>query len=187
MSLVGVLVLAVSGCTGSSSAAGPALDDLDWEIAWDGVGPVEVGVTFDEIAAALGPGFEIGEEVELDDGLIGHSVSLDDEVLLWFGTRVFEGTPAPEDPTFEVLLVESERLSLPSGLRVGMPIAEAVELHGEPTFWPDTTDLPHESVAFADGTGDFAETILIDYDPAGTIGTISVVCFGPGRQSCPPA
>ncbi len=216
-----------AGCTGSSASNsapvettaptttavvveandGPSLDDIDWQVEWDGVGPIRVGTTFEEIAEAVGPGFEIGEEEVLGEGLGGHAVSLDGEVLLYFGTY------EPENPIFEILVVESERLSLGSGLRLGMTLAEAADLHGEPALWFHTTSHGREGVSFADGTGDSDETIHLgstgvdtihagqygdpepddqdlfrttDYDPAGTISTISVLCFGPGRQSCPP-
>lgn len=186
---------------------GPTLEVLDWQIDWDGVGPVKVGVTLEETSAALPPGLDIGEEVVLGEGISGHAVSLDGEVLLYVASYDFE------DPRFEVLLIESPRLMLASGLHVGMTLADAVWLHGEPEFWFHTASHGRESVSFADGTGDSGETIHIEssgvdalqagiygdadpsdpdlfrtteYDPAGTISAIRVSCFGAGRQSCPP-
>ena len=187
---------------------GPALEDLDWTIDWDGVGPVKVGVTLEETADALGPGFEIGDEEVLGEAISGHAVSLDDEVLLYIASSNLD------DEVFELLLVESERLSLESGLHIGMTITEAVELHGAPEFWFHTVSHGREGVSFADGTGDPGETIhlgsagidqlqagiygeaedsdpdlfkTVEFDPAGTIDSIAVTCFGPGRQSCPPS
>ena len=207
-----------TGCTSSSPIAdspvveapadqGPSLEEIDWQIDWDRVGPVQVGSTLEEIAAALGPGFEIADAGTLGEGLGGYSVSLDGEVLLYFGSYDSEGE------MFDLLLVDNPRLGLASGLRPGTTLAEAADLHGEPRLWFHSVSHGRESVSFPDNTGDSSETIQIEtqgveslqagiygdpepededlfvtteYDPAGTIKSISVTCFGPGRQSCPP-
>ncbi len=185
--------------------SGPSLAELDWKISFNSIGPVRVGSTKEEIEAALGPGFEISHVDVLGEALSGHSVAVDGEILLHFATY------EPDNPVFEVLITASPRFSLASGLRSGMDLAEATELHGEPKFWFHAASHGREWVAFADGTGDSGETIHItsvgveslqagiygepspedpqffettEFDPDGTIGTITVNCFGPGRQSC---
>lgn len=126
--LISGLVVLALGCSGGPATEAATVDSIDWLVTFDSIGPVQVGTTIEQIEASLGPDFEITEASPRDDWLAGYAVSLDGEVLVYVGTKSLE------DPRFEFLLSDSPLVALDSGLRPGMPLDEAVELHGELTF-----------------------------------------------------
>lgn len=122
----------------------PARDDEIELVFEDGaLGPAELGTSIDEIARALGPGFEVAPEAAIRvDFPAGYSVAKDGEVLFWV---------VEEDGVAAVFMSNSPKVGLDSGLRPKLPLADAIALHGEPSL--SLGEHGREFISFEDGTG----------------------------------
>ncbi len=119
-------------------------DGIEFVYADGQVGPIVLGSSIDEIAAALGPDYDITPEASIRAGFgSGHSITNDGEVLFWC---------IEEDGVITVAMTTSPRVGLDSGLRSRLPLKRAIAVHGEPSFriGPDS----REFVSFDDGAGD---------------------------------
>lgn len=109
----------------------------------ESLGPVPLGATVDELRRALGSGFEIAEVENIRPGFpLGHSISRGGEVLFW---------AVEQSGQLDLFMTVNPKVGLESGLRPKMSLAEAIDLHGEPTFSLGTEQ--REFATFADGTG----------------------------------
>lgn len=128
--------------TGTSFVPDERPDGIQFVFVDGLLGPVELGSTIDEIAAALGPDYEITPEGQIRVGFAsGYSIARDGEVLFW--------AIEEEDGTIGVLMSRNPKIGLESGLRPKLSLDAAIALHGEPTitFGPEG----REFVSFADG------------------------------------
>lgn len=128
-------------------------DGIQFVFADGSLGPVELGSTIDDIAASLGPDYEITPEGQIRVGFAsGYSVARDGEVLFW--------AIEEEDGAIGVLMSRNPKVGLDSGLRPKLTLDQAIALHGDPTitFGPEG----REFVSFADGVaGDGAVSALV--------------------------
>lgn len=136
--------------TGQGSDEGPAVpvtvdrpDGIELIFADGALGPARLGSSIDEIAAALGPAYEITREEVIRAGFSsGYSVASGGEVLFW---------AVEEDGVIAVFMSSNPRVGLESGLRPKLALADAIALHGE----PDLSLGPEgrEFASFEDGIG----------------------------------
>lgn len=135
-----------SGAAPSVTAAttiAPRPDGIELVFAEGALGPARLGATIDEVAAALGPAYTISAEQTIRVGFpSGYSISSGGEVLFW---------AVEEGGVLTLFMSNNPKIGLESGLRPTLALADAIELHGEPTLTLGAES--REFVEFEDGTG----------------------------------
>lgn len=129
---------------GAATGRGPPFeppvrdDDLLLVFSDGTLGPVGLGSTRDDMIAALGPDFRIGPTENVRPGFpAGFSVSWQGEVLFWAIEEAGDedGEEAGgQDGEVELFMTNNPRVGLDSGLRPRLPLADAIEIYGEPSL-----------------------------------------------------
>jgi hypothetical protein len=124
----------------STAFAQPAANRI---ITADGVGDATLGLTPDELAAALGPAFEVGDEVRI-------TVDFDGRVVTSDGAVQFRAAMTDNTDKLTLFLVSNPEYATAEGVGATTTIAEAEVVYGDATLsW--TPDDGREFVSFADG------------------------------------
>ena len=147
-------------------------DGLELVFAEGALGPAVLGTTIEEVTIALGASYEVTPEESIRvDFPAGYSISRDGEVLFF---------AIEEDGVITVFMTQHRRVGLDSGLRPGIELAEAIELHGEPTLTlgPEA----REFASFEDGTGtDGSLSVLVAIGQFG--GPVGIYDGEPGEPA----
>ena len=150
------------------------------------LGPVSPGATRSEIERALGPDFEVTPVGSIRAGFgPGYSVSWDGEVLFWaIGPAIDPADQSDDqagaaDGPLTLFMTTSPKVGLPSGLRPQLPLADAIDLHGEPSLTLGSEQ--REFATFSDGTGNGGPVAVLV--AIGQFGGPVGLYDGPGGQS----
>jgi LPXTG-motif cell wall-anchored protein len=133
-SALAVLLIAVLG--------GAATAQDSWTISDEGVGPVTLGSTIDEVRGALPDSYVLGDEVPIAPDLDGYVVSLDGTVHLLI--------PATDDGTIETIIVLDESYQTTEGIGPRSLIGDAEDIYGDVRLEWSADDQGRERVLFDD-------------------------------------
>jgi len=163
-------------------------------ITADGVGNAELGLTANELAEALGPDFDLGNEVRI-------TVDFDGRVVVRDGSVQFRAAMTDNGEQLNLFIVSNPEYSTAEGVGPMTTIAEAEAAYGEATLSWNPDNEGREFVSFENGPegriafrtpgiggtnvgiyadGEFATT---EYEPDAAIAAVWVSCV-PGRD-CP--
>lgn len=130
-------VILVAALGGSARAQEP------WTITPDGLGPITLGSTIDQVREALPDAYVLGDEVPIAPDLDGHVVSVDGAVHILI--------PATENGTVETIIVLDESYQTGEGIGPRSLIGDAEDLYGDVRLEWSEEDQGREQVLFADG------------------------------------
>ncbi|MEM7093465.1 MAG: hypothetical protein AAF567_10725 [Actinomycetota bacterium] len=122
--------------------AGPAWAQEDWDVTPEGLGPIRLGMTIEEVRAELPEPYQMGNQVPIAPDLEGFVISVD-------GT-VHALLPAVESGRVEIIVVLDERYTTAEGIGPRSDVAVAEEAYGNATLTWSAEDQGREKVEFDD-------------------------------------
>ena len=113
-------------------------------ITADGVGDAALGLTPDELAAALGPTFEVSDEVRI-------TVDFDGRIVTSDGAVQFRAAMTDNTDKLTLFLVSNPDYATAEGVGATTTIAEAEAIYGDATLSWNPDNEGREFVSFANG------------------------------------
>lgn len=185
-SALAVVLIAVLG--------GAANAQDSWTVSDEGVGPITLGSTIDEVRDALPDSYVLGDEVPIAPDLDGHVVSLDGAVHLLI--------PATDDGTIETIIVLDESYQTSEGIGPRSLIGDAEDIYGDVRLEWSEDDQGRERVLFEDNPVGLSfraseavgpqagiygddQTSTVLYDPASRLTSIWVVTVDDDATAAP--
>lgn len=185
LSKIALLIAAIAICFAPSSALAQPADDQT--ISASGVGDALLGMTADELADALGPQFDISDEVRI-------TVDFDGRVISRGGDVQFRAAKTEGDERLTLFIVSNPDYATAEGVGPTTTIADAEAIYGEATLNWNPDNEGREFVSFDNGpdgrvffrtpgiggtnVGEYAdgEFETTEYDPDGEIAAVWVSC-----------
>lgn len=175
-SALAVLLLAMLG------SAAPAQEP--WVVSGEGVGPITLGSTIEEVRDALPDPYVLGDEVPIAADLDGHVVSVAGAVHVLI--------PATDSGTVETIIVLDESYQTSQGIGPRSLIGDAEDIYGDVRLEWSEEDQGRERVLFEDNPAGLSfraseavgpqagiygddQTSTVLYDPASRLTSIWVV------------
>lgn len=185
-SALAVVLIAVLG--------GAANAQDSWTISDDGVGPITLGSTIDEVRDELPDSYVLGDEVPIAPDLDGHVVSLDGAVHLLI--------PATDDGTIETIIVLDESYQTSEGIGPRSLIGDAEDIYGDVRLEWSEDDQGRERVLFEDNPAGLSfraseavgpqagiygddQTSTVLYDPSSRLTSVWVVTVDDDAAAAP--
>ena len=185
-SALAVVLIAVLG--------GAANAQDSWTVSDEGVGPVTLGSTIDEVRDALPDEYVLGDEVPIAPDLDGHVVSLDGAVHLLI--------PATDDGTIKTIIVLDESYQTSEGIGPRSLIGDAEDVYGDVRLEWSEDDQGRERVLFEDNPAGLSfraseavgpqagiygddQTSTVLYDPSSRLTSIWVVTVDDDAAAAP--
>lgn len=124
--------------------AAAAQPDADRVITANSVGPAALGLTPDELADALGPDYDIGEQVRI-------TVDFDGRVITRDGIVQFRAAMTEDNENLTLFIVSNPEYATAEGVGPTTTIAQAEEIYGEATLAWNPDNEGREFVSFENG------------------------------------